>query len=242
MRYIFTKKENENMDGAWKLLEILTFNIKYITIYNFRNYIIKYVSENYSIEQFFLYETIIDKLYWNLQYEIAQLLLNISNNNDINNINNINEIPYSLTLCYKYKIDEIDINKKIDEYKKENNYYKSFVNKLIIIDKQKKILYLKEQEGTPKFMLNNYFNLLGSSIIINRPLYERIINNPSILRHMKIPMSQFYYEIDYAFPNFSLCEYNINDRKERTERIRKMYYIFNDNKNKDAKYWFKLMI
>ena len=56
-----------------------------------------------------------------------------------------------------------------------------------------------------------YFNLLGSAIMSSIQLYERILHEPNLIIVTNIPLPMYYHQLDYGFPNFSLCAYNIND-------------------------------
>lgn len=230
LKYPLKDDEINILKNAWDFY--FEFKNDEISLHDYRHKLINKISQKYLIEDFLKYESIIDKLYWNLQFEIAKLILN----------KEIDTIPYSLTFVTETNF-ETDIElANIIENKTKTIYYRSFINKLLIIDKNKKKVYTKDQESSISFFSHNYFNLLGASIMSSRELYELIMKNPNILKKMKIPLPSYYYQIDYGFPNFSLCNYNINDirTKEglqvRLDRIKKMFYS-----DKSEKYWFTIL-
>lgn len=208
------------------------FNNKEISLHDYRLKLINKISQKYAMEEFLKYESILDKLYWNLQFEIAKLILN----------KEIDTIPYSLTFTTETNFETDWELANVIESKTKTIYYRSFINKLLVVDKHKKKVYTKDQESSISFFSHNYFNLLGASIMSSRELYELVMDNPNIIKKMKIPLPAYYYQIDYGFPNFSLCNYNINDvntvegSQVRLDRINKMFYS-----EKSEKYWFTIL-
>lgn len=71
----------------------------------------------------------------------------------------------------------------------------------------------------------------------NRKLYEKVMNDPTIINEASLELPNHYYQYDYAFPNLNFCVYMFGNKDIRMERIKKMYYT--DSKGKE---WFKLII
>lgn len=233
LKYPLSEDEISILPKVWEFY--LKFINNDILLNNYRKYTIKLISSEYSSNDFLRYEAVIDKLYWNLQHELAKIWINDEN---------LIQIPYSLVLSNKTSYSsEKELGELINEKQLKTTYYRSFVNKLIIVDRKKKIIHAKKQESSIGMFNKNYFNLLGSQIMSSKQLYEKIIQEPNLIKTMKIPLPKYYHEIDYGFPNFSFCEYNINDvndndgRQTRLDRIIKMYYSGKDSE----KNWFKLL-
>jgi hypothetical protein len=232
LAYPFTKDEIKNLIKAWTFF--MEFRKIDLSLQHYRKELIRIISSKYTIDEFLFYEAIIDKLYWNLQEKLAKIWLNDPY---------IDTIPYSLTLSNAHPYLNTEQLRDIISDNLKKDYYRSFINKLIIIDKTQNIVYTKDQESSIKFMGKNYFNLLGSAIMSSIQLYERILKEPHQIIFTKIPLPMYYHQLDYGFANFSLCAYNINDintiegKKYRLERIKKMYYLPNCENN-----WFKLIV
>jgi hypothetical protein len=229
--YRFTNDEINSLIKAWTFF--MEFRRIDLSLHQYRKELIKIISSKYTPEEFLFYEGIIDKLYWNLQSRLARIWLQDPY---------LNEIPYSLTLSQAEPfLNTTQYNYIINENLKRD-FYRSFINKLIVIDKTTNIIYTKDQEGSSNVMGKNYFNLLGSAIMSSIQLYERILHEPHLIIMTNIPLPMYYHQLDYGFPNFSLCAYNINDintnegRMYRLNRIKKLYYEPNCENN-----WFKLI-
>lgn len=225
-----TLEENNVLDEAWEFL--FEFRKIDISLHRYRKTIIEKISSKYTIDEFITYEGIVDKLYWNLQHKLANIWLK----------KDCNKIPYALTFVTETNYtSENELNDIITQYINTSTYYRSFINKLVVVDYEDKKIYTKMQESSIGFCCKNYFNLLGTEIMSSRSLYEKIITNPLLIKTIKIPLPVYYFEMDYPFPNFSFCQYNINDinnensKMIRKSRIYKMYYDKNAEKN-----WFKL--
>jgi hypothetical protein len=243
LKYPLTNEEYINVDDAWEFLEI--FKKKFIFLSDYRDDIIKKIRNKYTVDEFYLYEKILNKLFWNLRWLMFPLWENENiSKNDYhnlinNNYNNIKKIPNSLLLCKfeSYKNND-DMENKV-KYNKlfEDTYYRSFINKLLIVDKKNKQIITKPIEGSSDIFTKNYFNLLSITILFDKDLYETIIKNPYKLKNMKIPLSKYYYEYDYGFPNLNYCIYKFGTKENRTERIKKMYF----SKKPEAMYWFRII-
>lgn len=238
-KYPLSKQEENKMDKVWEFIKI--FRKPYIYITDYRNYLIKKIRKKYTPEEFQLYESIANKLLWNLRWVIAPLVVNskLFREEYNNQLKSQIEIPLSLLKCTKipYTTSE-DLDKKLknpDLYM--NNYYSSFINKIIMVDENNHIIYHKLMEGSSHIFDKNKFNLLTFTILFNKKLYMEIMRDPYEIKNKDIELSEYYYQYDYGFPNLNLCTYNFNTLENQLYRIKQMYY---DNKN--GKYWVKLIL
>ena len=233
LKYPLTDNEYYNIEKAWKFLKI--FKKKFMLLSDFRKYVIKKVKK-YTIEEFYLYESILNKIFWNLRWLLFPLWYDNNDreegyNNFIkNNYNNCKEIPNSLLLCKIEKYtDDSDLKNKLytNDVLMKDNYYRSFINKLIIIDKKNKLLISKPIEGSSIIFSKNYFNLLTATILFSRKLYEKIMKHPYSVKYQKFIrklLDSHYFQFDYGFPNLNYCVYTFGTKKDRMNRIKKMYY------------------
>ena len=76
------------------------------------------------------------------------------------------------------------------------------------------------------------------SILFDREAYEKTLKNPYDLKRFKFNLPEYYFQLDYGFPNLNFCTYWFGTEKERKDRIQKMYYY---NGKPKEKYWFKLL-
>ena len=239
LKHPLSEIETNLIEKVWDFIKIFKKTFLYISDY--RSYLIKKIKKKYTIEQFFIYETIVNKMFWNLRWILAPLFLNKNLNQEeyFRKYNNLKEIPNSLLLCKKITyINKSDLKIKLKNINLLlNNFYRSFINKLIFVDKKNKVIYSKEMEGSSEIFSKNYFNLYTITILFNRNLYEKIMSYPIIIQLEKIKISHFYNQSDYGFPNLNFCVYNFANDKNKIKRIEKMYYS-----NLDAKYWFRLIL
>ena len=91
-------------------------------------------------------------------------------------------------------------------------------------------------ENSSHIFDKNYFNLLTMYILKNKQLYDQVMENPSIIKTMTLKLPEYYYQYDYGFPNLNYCVYEFGTEEQRKERIYKMYYADDAEKN-----WFKLI-
>lgn len=240
IKYPLTDKEYSIINKVWAFIQI--FNKPYIYITDYRNYLIKKIRKRYTLEEFYLYESIANKLYWNLRWLLFPLFLNpnmTKHEYDNFNFNKYTEIPDSLTKCKKMKYyDPDDLDKKLKDGDLYNdNYYRSFINKLIIIDQQNKTIYHKLMEGSANIFNKNNFNLVTWTILMDENLYNKIIDDPYNIKKLNIELPVYYHQQDYGFPNLNFCVYSFGSAEDHIDRIDKMYY-----KNKNGKFWFKLIL
>lgn len=224
LKYIISNKEYKNIDKAWKLINI--FNKPFVSVTDQRNYLIKYIKRNYTANEFYFLENIIEKMFWNLRWAVFPLFVKSKSE----------KIPDELIMCEKLKYDD-DLDEKIGEIISNNDtYYRSFINKIIIVDKANKTIYNKKMEGSSDIFSKNSFNLYTMTVLLNRDLYERVMSDPHNIKNLDIELPHYYYQYDYGFPNLNYCAFNVGDKEFKLNRINKMYY------NKDASHWFKLIL
>lgn len=65
MEYQLTKEENNKLDEYWKFINIFNPNDEF-NVYNYRKNLVKTIKNIYTIEEFYLYEKILNKMLWNL--------------------------------------------------------------------------------------------------------------------------------------------------------------------------------
>lgn len=221
--------EHNKLDKVWAFMEI--FNKEFVFITDYRRYLIKEIQSKYTLEEFYELESILNKLFWNLRLVLQPIWLN-KENTDI-------KLDNALTLCdCSSYTDDDDLNNKIKNNKLfDTTFYRSFINKLIIVDKVKKVIYTKKMEGASYIFGKNYFNLLTMFIMKDRSMYEKVMKKPEIIKEASFDLPNHYYQYDYAFPNLNFCTYMFGNPEIRKERIKRMYYT--DTKGKQ---WFKLFV
>ena len=242
LKYPLTDKEYDRIDDVWRFL--LYFENNDIFNSDFRVRTISAIKNQYTIDEFYNYETILRKLFWNLRWAIFLLWVKPDLSEDEyyklikNDYGNYKEIPNSLLLCetHSYK-DESDLQNKLQKSDFfDKTYYRSFINKIVIIDKQNNKIIMKPIEGSSHIFKKNYFNLLTITILFDKALYKEVMNNPYIIKFKKIKTAPYYHQQDYGFPNLNFCTFEFGTKEDMINRIKKMYYYKND------KYWFKLLL
>lgn len=226
LAYPLNHTEYENINDVWEFIKI--FNKPYIFITDYRNYLLKTIRDKYTIEQFHYLESIAEKMFWNLREKIVKLFAPVITND--------------LVICETIQYDDNNFNDTLDAVLNNiDTYYRSFINKLIIIDNRNKTIYCKKMEGSAKIFSESKFNLYTMTVFLNRHLYESIMNiemdSVSSIDDIeaRVELSNYYYQHDYGFPNLNYCNYNIGDVNYKINRIRKLYYFDN------PKYWYKLI-
>lgn len=242
LKFPLEENEYKEIQKVWDFLDF--FKKDYVFFTDHRDYIIKSVQDNYSPNEFLFYENIANKLFWNLRWLLFPLFINQNiNEKEYNKIIEDNyddylEIPNCLILSKKINYENSeDMANKIREESLLNNYYRSFINKLIMVDKTKKIIHVKEMEGSSEIFSKNYFNLYTMSILFDKELYEEIMKNPFLIKNKKLQLPNYYHQMDYGFPNLNTCAFSIGSNEEKINRILKMYY----DASKSPKYWFKII-
>jgi len=218
LKYPLTYKEYEHIDNVWKFISY--FNNSYITLSEYRKYIIKKIRKKYDIDTFYLYESILNKLIWNLKYLISPFFKNSKNMNNILNYTDLHNLNYNINKILKNQL-----------------YYRSFVNKLIIINDINNQIIINPIHNSSLIFNNNNLNEIISFVIQNRKIYESIILNPSLINNKNIiQIPEFYFQFDYGLPNINYSIYHFGSIEYRKKRINKMYFSTNPEK-----YWYKII-
>ena len=231
LKYPLTDIEYKLLHKVWEFIELFKFMT--ITLHEFRKKIIHKINTKYDEKEFFILETILEKLFWNLRWLLYPLFVNkdILNDKYINQLKS-DSIPKGLLLTEKFDLNSL--NSVIEKMHKDN-YYRSFINKIINIDDKNKVIHYKKPEGSIPIFNKNSFNLYTSTIMLNKSLYEKIMHNPFIIKEEKIKLPKVYYEFDYSLPNLNMCCPLMGSERFRKKKIQKMYYESNAEGN-----WFIL--
>ena len=212
LKYPLTQDEYREINTVWQFMR--NFRNKFVDISQYRNYIINKMRCNYTPEEFLWYESIADKLFWNLRHKLKNM-------NDGKKSFTVHELkPYT---------NEYELTNLL-----KKSHYRSYINKLVLCDRVGKCVYIKEMEGSSDIFMKDHFNLLTMTILLSRKLYENTMGNSINKNRIKLP--EYYHQLDYAFPNINCCVYNIGDEKLRIKRITKMYY------GKDDRNWYKIIM
>ncbi len=243
LKYPLNVAETEVIEEVWDFINI--FSKQYVFVSDYRKYVINTIIRRYNAQQFFLYESIANKLFWNLRWLIFPLWIDEEMTEKqyeefiTKNYGDATELPYVLLLCKSTKFkDDNDLRHIIKKVLLDSTYYRSFINKIIIVDRKNSIVHAKELEGSSEIFSKNYFNLLTMTILFDRKFYENVMKNPYSIKNKTIELSKFYYQYDYGFPNLNFCTYDFGTEEQKLDRIKKMYF---GNKTEKSRYWFRLM-
>ena len=205
MKYLLSEKEKKMLPDVFSFIKTFyKFNVVKSEIfgaYEYRRFIIKRIREKYSIEEFYKYEKIMNKLYWNLYHKLHK--------ND--------------KLC----------NMMITPPK---NFQKSFNNKILSYNYKTKMYHVQRDYIDNETRKKNKTEIKIMSVMMDMNLYLSFYKNPE--KKIK-KMDKFYYPLDYPFPNVNRCFYNENPPKEWINRIKKMYFYYNDDYI--DKYWYEFI-
>jgi hypothetical protein len=197
LKYQLSDKEIENLDKVWEFID--DFRETKITRNQYTKYITKKINKKYKIEDFYKYEKITEKIYWNL---INKIKSEINIQSEIFNKKNFNTSQIK------------EVQNKI--LMRNNKMKESTINKAFIITNNNTLLY--------KYKYPDDLDLLAASIIINRSTYESIMSNASSIYNIEIEPYNNIIEFDYPFPNFNTIKSFTKTKKERINNIYKKYY------------------
>lgn len=212
--YPLTDNEINKLDDVWNFIN--EFHFVTISLNEYRKNIINIIRNKYSLNEFLDYENIMEKILWNLQAKTKYLFQECQN--CINHVDNLNDAGMNTVMDKFY----------------DDNSYRSFINKLVLINDKDNEIYYRKMEGSSNIFTQNEFNTKLWMALNNRNRYEKIMNDPKKINLIEIP--GYYYLHDYALPNLNFAKPFIQSTKHRYERIRKMYYDDNAENN-----WFKLI-
>lgn len=243
LKYPLTKEERSLVPEAWDLLRV--FKKRFVFVSDYRNYLIKTVSSNYTVEKFYKLETVLNKMFWNLRWLLFPLWTNQYITREEyqdfvkEGYDNFETLPYSLLLCTHQKYPAGYTRRDIKNMLRNNDdtFYRSFINKLVLVDKSTNTIIIKPMEGSSDIFSKNYFNIMTFHILFSKSTYEAVMEEPFLVKSMStLQPSHFYYQFDYGFPNLNSCRYSIGTYEDKLDRIRKMYFTGG------AEYWFRLII
>lgn len=200
------------MEDIYKFLSNFSYNSLYIT--NNRQTTIANL-QKYTPEEFLKYEDILNDMFWNMKEKLMK------------------KFKKKVECKVFDYITEQDIKQKKKEILRGILYYRSFINKIILVDIKNKKIYYKPFQASISIASKSKLDLLCNYLLFNRELYEKIINDTNEIKNVILP--KYYYELDYLFPNLNYCKRNINDVETRLRKIKYMYYDKDGDEN-----WFKL--
>lgn len=247
LKHPLSKEELDLVPEAWELLSV--FKKRFLFITDYRTYLIKNISNKYTAEKFLKLESVINKMFWNLRWLLFPLWTNKYITKEAylefikSGYGDFENLPYALLLCNSKRLpssNKDELKSLLRDFYINTTFYRSFINKLVIIDKQNKNLITKPMEGSSDIFSKNYFNIMSFQILWSKRTYTEIMSNPLLVRDVSVVHEpHFYYQFDYGFPNLNYCKYQIGSDDDRINRIKKMYYTESYPKDK---YWFKLII
>ena len=199
LKYNLTRKELLLVDRAWELIYDLAETE--ISRYKYRKVVIDKIKNKYTEKEFYILETIIEKMYWNLEDKIKKTF-------DVN------------IHLYK-KFGKFQLTNVVNQiYKKNKRVKESNIRKSYVYD-------VRKQEVLYKYNYPNELDLIVSSIIINRSTYETIMGDKADISNLQIEPYNNTIEYDYPYPNLNTIEPFAIDNKRRIQNIKNMYYSQN---------------
>lgn len=194
LKFSLSDIELKLIDDVWEFIN--KFRKTMLTRRKYKEFISKKIKKNYTIDQFYNLEKIVEKMYWNLSLKIKK---------DI-------DIKSEIFLKRNYNLEKLK-----DKILKRNvKIKKSTIEKTFITTKNGDLLY--------KYNYPNDIDLLISSIIINRSIYETIMSEEEYIFNIEIEPYNNIVEFDYAFPNLNTIKFFTTDKNTRLKNISKMYY------------------
>jgi len=206
IQYSLTYDEIKIIDNIWILIMMLRHS-KFTKI-QYRMYIKHNIKHNYDIDTFYKYEYIIEKLYWNLAFVMKKILSDI----DIHNA------YHKVSVKSKQDI-ELHTNMIM---KRNPLLTEGTKHKFIIYDDKDKLLMYKT-------VYPNSFDIIVSSVMTDRSIYETIMSDPKNITIEKInTMILNYYdnpiEFDYGYPNLNTIAPYIQSKKTKYDNIYNSFY------------------
>lgn len=202
-RFKFKIKELKNLDKAWNLIN--EFRITKISRAKYRKNIIDKINNKYTLDQFYYIEIIIEKMYWNLRDKLKLIFDEQHKYKKTSKVDSLHEIQDNILIK----------NKKATL----SNIRKSY------IENDKSIFYVYDYP--------NDFDLIVSSVMINRSAYETIMEDIVDIFNLNIDPYTNIIEFDYPFPNLNTIKPFAYSKIKRLDNILNLYYVKNSDGN-----WF----
>jgi hypothetical protein len=200
LKFPLLKKELKVLDKVWEFIN--DFRETKITRSKYKKYITEKIINKYDINDFYNLEKIVEKIYWNLVTKIKK-------------DKNLKYLKPEIFFKEKY-----DLNETKNKILMRNNKIKeSTVEKTFVVTKSNKLLY--------KYKYPNDLDLLVSSIMINRSVYETIMSEEAEIFSIEIEPYNNIIEFDYPYPNLNTIKSFTKSKEERMNNIRNMYYYEN---------------
>jgi len=178
--------------------------------------LINEINNKYDLDDFYDLELIIEKLLWNLKNKLNYLYQDEQNC--------INQI---------FSLDEKGLESCLNKFYDDNSY-RSFINKLILMSDTNNKIYHRNMEGSNDIFNKNDLNLRTWYSLKDKTTYESVITDPKKVKTINVP--SLYYTLDYGFPNLNFGKPFIQSGGFRRNKIKKMFYDNDSEKN-----WFKLI-
>ena len=195
LKFQLSVKEMEKIDKVWDFIDI--FRETALTRGKYNRQINDKVSKKYDIKEFYQFERIVEKMYWNLVTKIKKDIF----------------LKPEIFLKKEYNLEEMENkilmrNVKIKE---------STVKKTYIITDSGKLLY--------KYRYPDDLDLFVSSIMINRSVYETIMSESEEIFNIEIEPYNNIVEFDYPYPNLNTIKSFVDTKEKRIEKIKNLYYL-----------------
>lgn len=204
-----SKEEIFQIDNVWNFIN--NFQSVSLTKSSYVKNTINKIKQLYSIKDFFIYETITEKIYWNLFNVI------------------VNKVHIYETIKENKQINQFQLLHKL---LKNSLIGKSSVKKAFVYNK-------KHKSYMYKYNYPNDLDLLLFRIMSNRSTYETILSNANItldeINDLTKNITLSFIEFDYPFPNLNTVKPFVYSSKERLYNINKFYYTDNALQN-----WFSV--
>lgn len=194
LKFPLTNNELKDLDKVWEFMSF--FRKSYLTRDKYNREIKKIIKNKYDLEQFYGYEKIVEKIYWNLVNKIRK------------------EINLKPQLYLRKEYDLKKIENKI--LRRNEKIKESTVKKTYVVTADGNLIY--------KFNYPDDLDLLVSSIIINRSVYETIMSEEEEIYNIKIYPYNNNIEFDYPFPNLNTIKAFNYSKEKRKKAIKNIYY------------------
>ncbi len=165
-------------------------------VWKYREYIINVIQEHYTAEEFYVFEELLNALYWILKKKIKPFF-------------HVNEIKDK---CIKFYKKDPKIKKHLGTWPGE---YSSHSNSYLQFNEQKNVYYFLKKL--------NRLSITTMNIMTDRNDFELYYYNPNNIKEYKKEYKT-YYHLNYAFPNANPLFKNNNSKEIKLKKIKKMYF------------------
>jgi hypothetical protein len=199
LKYKYTIDEINIVDKMWVFIKDMTFDIR--PYYKFRKDVIKNISKKFSFDEFKILEMMVEKTYWNCR--------------------NIIDAKFGQTM--RTNIAK-DIEGALNIVYDDENYHKTFINKLVVIDDHANTIY------TRRFEFFDYNISICNTIMRHRDVFETLVNNPDKIEDLVSQLDiNTNFHFDYPYPNLNIITPFVGSNEFRNNKIRKYFYVPNSD-------------